>query len=300
MKEKIIAIAALARNCEINLPDNLRRMEELGGYFKEAYYFVYENNSTDSTKDIIRSWNARTMNSYIMVEDLVDTVKKEDVNIGKMYKGTTLARMERMCSCRNKLLNMIKENCNPDYIVFVDSDVLSFSVEGIIVAIQNAPEGWGGLFANCYTKYEYKGKQYNIPLYYDTYPFISKGRDPLSVTYKEFHLIRRFLLGRHLYKAVRKQKYYECVSGFGGIGIYQYSSIKDYKYDIFVSKEMKPTGLCMCDHVFLNTQIKEAKYIAKDIEVCYEIYKKEGVRGWFFSKMPLMCNLIIYLLRYIK
>ena len=49
--DKVIAIAALARNCAVQLPGNIERIEKLRNFFSRSYVIIVENDSTDGTKE---------------------------------------------------------------------------------------------------------------------------------------------------------------------------------------------------------------------------------------------------------
>ncbi len=298
MVDKTLAVAGLARDCEGNLPNNLLRIEQLRARFKESFVFFYENNSRDTTKKIIRDYAKNHSNVFYISEDITELQNTSPSKLGKMYRGISISRINKMCECRNKLLNLIKEHCAPDYVVFVDADVYDFSIDGIESAIKNAPDGWGGLFANSYTQYTYRGELFTTPLCVDTYAFWPKGKDYRKHSYKDLHIIRRHFLARKMYDFTQRNSFYECDSAFGGIGIYNYSMIKDLNYHIELTEEMKRLGVCLCEHIYFNKSVCGAKYISRDIKVCYDMYDKSGIKGFIYNTMPRTIHLFSLILGY--
>lgn len=284
---KSIAIAALARNCETNLPDNIKRIEALRKYFDASFVFVYENDSTDSTKEVIRHWATHSENVFIKEENL-EPLAKDIPHISRLYHGVSSHRMDRMSFCRNRLLSMIKDNCEPDYVLFIDIDILFFSVEGIVKAIINAPAEWGALFANCFMTFTTSQFTKKIPIYYDTFPYIATNRDIQTIREYEISLPYRFFMSKKLYNVVQEKSYSQCASAFGGIGIYQFSYIQDCRYQILRPANWKNKDISLCEHISFNMGIKAPKYISQDIHVCYADYTCKGIRGWLLQHYPTL------------
>ena len=269
MIKKKVAIGALARNCEKNLPDNIRRIEELREHFSESSVFVYENNSTDLTKEILRDWHGKSKDVNILIEDIDETIYKSMTNVGKQYSGSTKVRIQKMCDCRNKLLQLIFGKGEYDLIIFVDIDVAWFSVTGVVSAIENAPEGWNGLFSNCYVSYKCDNNTQIKPRHYDTFAYLDKGRLIKELNVDSINSRKRLSMGSKIFKRINKEGYFKCESAFGGIGIYRAACIKDLAYEIYEPKAWDNSDVSLCEHIYFNSKIEGGKYIAKDLEVCY-------------------------------
>lgn len=282
-----IAIAALARNCETNLPGNIKRIEELRRIFDKSWVFVYENDSTDSTKSILDQW-ATSSNDVIVKQEHLEEMRMVQSATNRFYKGVSLSRMNRMSFCRNCLLNMIKAACTPDYVLFVDSDILSFSVEGVVKSITQAPQGWGALFANCYMTITANGKTKDIPIYYDTFPYIATSHKVEAIRQFEISQFYRFFVSKKLYALVQQQDYFQCDSSFGGIGIYRYDCIKDLEYKPFRPERWELKNIAMCEHVYFNMNIHSPKFISRELRSCYADYSCHGIKGWLLQHFPTL------------
>ena len=288
---KSIAIAALARNCEKNLPRNIKRIEELRQHFATSFVFVYENNSTDCTKEILNHWCMESTNVHIKSENL-DLFLINHSPQKNIYKGVGIDRMKRMSECRNHLLCMIKTACTPDYVMFIDSDILSFSVEGIIRAIDKAPSNWGALFANCYMTSTYNQHNKMIPVYYDTFPYIPLNQNLQTIRPFDISLIRRYFVSIRLFKHVQEKEFLQCASAFGGIGIYRFNCIKDLQYQIIRPQRWKNQKMALCEHISMNMAIAVPKYISRDIKVCYADFPCHGIKGWILRHFPTIYVMI--------
>ena len=106
MINKEILIAALARNCEKSLSDNIKRINQLRSHFQQSEVVVYENNSKDSTKQILKQWKEESERVLIVSEDL----QEDKYNPTIMDFGHSYLRIEKMSRCRNKLLGIIKDH----------------------------------------------------------------------------------------------------------------------------------------------------------------------------------------------
>lgn len=292
MINKTVAIAALARDCEANLPENIKRTEKLRKEFSESFVFVYENNSKDATRKILNRWHEEYSNVYVKSEDLDESFSSKGIATSRWYRETSIGRIKKMCDCRNKLMQMISEVCCPDILILLDSDVEWFSVKGIIAAIEEAPADFGALFSNCYMSYAYSGKILKMPLYYDTFGYLEKGRNPLDVEVKEIHILRRFWLACKLSREVNANNYFECVSAFGGVGIYRYDEIKNEKYEIIQPHGWEEKGLCMCEHIDFNAHIKNRNYIAKKLEVRYGTMVGSNIKSILVHYFPRIYALL--------
>ncbi len=269
MLDKSVAIAALARNCEENLLGNIERIEKLRNCFSSSYVFLYENNSIDNTKAILKDWQNKSTNVYVITEDIDESIYRSAFNINKFYAGTSDGRIRKMCDCRNNLLKMIWSQGCYDFVIFIDIDIEWFSVTGVVNSIYNAPEGWVALFSNCYSTVSYKTEERMVPLYYDTFAFLDCNQSIERLRIKDLNKVKRFFLSSRLFKKANKYDYYECNSAFGGIGIYNYQSIKGIRYYPYKPKTWIHSSICLCEHIYYNHNIQGPKFIAKGIKVKY-------------------------------
>ena len=139
MKQYSVIIAGTCRDNEEYIKKTLAIFDKIGGQFKDYIVIIYENDSTDKTRDILLK-NKKKNYTYIF-EDNVDI--KE--------------RTQRIAYCRNKILkNVDRIRQNYDYLIMADmDDVIN---KGTIVNTINTcfkyPENrWSVMTAN--QKYEY-------------------------------------------------------------------------------------------------------------------------------------------------
>lgn len=288
---KRVAIGALARNCEENLPSNILRIEELRTHFAKSSVFVYENNSIDRTKLFLKEWQEKGDDVYLQSEDIDETAYQTNIKTGKFYRGTGEGRIRKMCDCRNKLLDLIRSHGSYDYVIFIDIDVEWFSVEGVISSIENAPEGWSGLFSNCFVSYRNGDKEFEYPMHYDTFAFLKKGKSIEQINRRELNSFRRVLLAKKIYKEVNRQFYCGCESAFGGIGIYKGDIIEGKKYELYKPASWVGTGTALCEHIWFNARVCGAKYISRDLRVRYQWLSASGLRWMIVKHAPVLFSL---------
>ena len=112
--DKSVFICGIIRNGESVIKKNIEQCVKLGEKFRDYKIFVYENNSIDSTKDVLKSLKGLRNFKY----------RSEDINNETMvqsYNGQRTCRIENIAKARNILVDEIrKTDC--DYVVMVDLD----------------------------------------------------------------------------------------------------------------------------------------------------------------------------------
>jgi hypothetical protein len=117
-----IVVVAIARDCEKQLQNSIDRISSLET--KQTNFFVYENDSTDSTRDILKKNE---------IESVCESLNTEDI------RDRSFARTHRLAEYRNKYIDWVRDNHgDSDYVIVLDLDAdLGFSVDGIYNSI-----GW--------------------------------------------------------------------------------------------------------------------------------------------------------------
>lgn len=115
-KNSSILFCGCVKNVEKNLERNILRVNLLKKFFGKLDLFLYENNSTDKTKEIVK---------------LCDFYKSEDLDIPPHNRDKSLQRRKVMALARNKYLKFAKDQ-KYDYLAVIDMDLAGgFSFEGI-------------------------------------------------------------------------------------------------------------------------------------------------------------------------
>jgi glycosyltransferase involved in cell wall biosynthesis len=290
--KKGIVFGILARDCAKTLPCNIELVEILRSYFEFSVVVVVENDSIDRTKEILYDWACKSDNIYI------DSFNEQSKTTSQLLSNG-LIRIEKMVRYRNRLLDNIRKFPQTDYIVFIDIDILQFSIEGVISAIRNAPPDWGGLFANGQLYIE-TGKQIRpIRLQYDTYAYLNSNERIHDLKINTYSIKQQYYRGKKMQQSIQRTGYFPCVSAFGGIGIYNTKAISHLYYKLEKLYQSNNTDIYTCEHIPFNQAIIDAgytNYICRDLKVIYGIQKSGWIKGLLLYYYPLTFNLFHLLL----
>lgn len=127
--DKNIIITGLVRNLENKLYKNIVELDKLRSSCKNLTYFIYENDSSDQTAQILSNCNKDIDNFYYQSENLgLKAFTHQNVDLLKSNQRTEALAQHRNF-CRNFIKNHSKDI---DYIVVLDLDFQKISIDGII------------------------------------------------------------------------------------------------------------------------------------------------------------------------
>ncbi|MBE0650624.1 MAG: hypothetical protein IH595_07260 [Bacteroidales bacterium] len=262
---KNVVIAGLARDCEKSLPGNILLVEKLRSNFKWSQVVIVENDSKDNTKRILGDWSREKPGVKVISQDFgTITIPIKS----KMYSNpsASIYRIEKMVKYRNIYIDYINSISEViDYLIVIDLDIQSFSVQGVISSILNVNKDWGGIFANGITRKGLWGMIFS-KIYFDIYAIYEYPlRSRFGFTKETLHYTQKTIN-----KKIRKSGYYNVISAFGGLGIYKYEAVKNIKYSLLTNCENDNDAVC--EHIPFNLGIINSgykNYISKDLEVIY-------------------------------
>jgi hypothetical protein len=223
MTDKKVIICGVIKNVEHVLQRNIEHALETGSKFNKFKLVIYENNSTDNTKDILHRYKSNE-NVKIISENIKDYNKKEN---NKIWAYTEITgsdhpcRIEHICNARNKLLEEInKQEYNEyTYVIVIDLDSNGWDINGILDSFNRTSE-WDAIFAN------------SSPNYYDYYA-LRMNSFPFGpeITGESFWNLPNYTFNHNDLIPV--------YSAFNGIGIYKKDLYTKYKYDFIVNDDIK-------------------------------------------------------------
>jgi hypothetical protein len=265
MIDKCVLITALARDCASNLPGNLDIIEKLRSKFKQSYVLIIENDSKDDTKYILNKYSESHNNVTIISKDYNGTYPFPSY-LESEYSGMSCRRIARMAFFRNQILEYGLINFDFEYMISLDIDVMSFSVDGIISALKAAPSNWGALFANGQLYSRIDGVNYPFPFQYDYYAFLPKEID--------IDKIDSFFYKSRLYQ--------------------KYRALEKNYYELKTPVSWNRKDVCLCEHISFHSRIADLNYscyICRDIKVVYDVIERVGFKKLILKYVPILTAL---------
>lgn len=226
-----ILVCGVVKNTGNILINNIKLAYQLKDNCNKFKMIIYENNSTDNTKEILKSVSVDN-NIKVIMENISEEDIKKSSKIWAYTKVTGSnhpCRIEQICNARNKVIEEINKEEYNDYniVIWIDLDSKGFAVHEIeksIVAVENN---------------EKIVLTANSPSYYDYYALRSK--------HSIYNLLGPEIIGERFWQIMRKQpiqfngntSLMEVYSGFNGIGVYHKNVFKNNKYNCMVDDNVK-------------------------------------------------------------
>lgn len=261
MSSSSIVICSIVRNSEKALIRNIPNIEKLREKFTESQIIIFENDSEDDTKNILREWSKNKSKVLIRCENYKKmTIPKSDVNgVNRFF---SFERISKMSEYRNQYLKSLASlNISFDFVMIIDLDIVGFSLDGIAHSF-GLKNHWDVITANGYS--------YSSSLkrrYHDTYALVELGKENQPQTEKEIFTNQK--KWSFLKKNIPLIPVY---SAFGGVAIYRYDVIENKRYDIIKNKDRRVE--VKCEHFSLNHLIQKKGnkriFINPNMEVFYE------------------------------
>ena len=230
--EMNVIICGVVKNAQQQLCNNIDTAIQLGKRCNKYKIVIYENNSTDSTKNILETFG-HNEHFVIITEDIDDETIKRESKIWSYKKVTGSdhpCRIEQISNARNKLVSEFEKDIynDYDYVVMIDFDSKLFMIDGILSSLEMVRENRKRIIYA------------NSPNYYDYYALRSK--------HSEFNLFGPELIGEFFWQKMKvkplelspqSKSLFSVYSAFNGIGVYDKNVFKKHRYDAVVSNIVK-------------------------------------------------------------
>lgn len=198
IKQQRCVIASICRNLAGDLAEKIRKLISLGDMFADYRIVIYENDSDDSTPDILNL--IAKQNSKILVQT-------EKLGKPRLGEDITYGRAKALAEYRNRYLSVIKDGFDDyDKMIVIDLDLQHWWLDGILHSLSYDHDA---MTAN---GIQLTNKGY---VYYDTWTFVKTDTLITHLMHKPWYL----------YHPLVKVK-----SAFGGLGIYKIPSIMSCEY----------------------------------------------------------------------
>ena len=223
-----VIICGIIKDCGKTLLSNMEKVIETSDLFKKCKIVIYENNSKDNTKELLKLIQLNPL-FRIISEDIPQDIIRKNSRIWAYTKITGSdhpCRIEQISNARNKVLDEINktEYNEYTYVMWIDLDSQGWDINGIYDSFKKK-NMWDVIYANGLN-------QHNE--FYDKYAF----RDNSKLFGPEI-TGEYFWQNLPLIKFDRNSKLVPVFSSFGGIGIFKKEIFKKYKYDCIVNDDMK-------------------------------------------------------------
>jgi hypothetical protein len=262
--QSVITICGIVRDCDSNLKKNIVTINKLCDIAKDYHIVIFENDSMDNTKQILREWQEYQKNVHISYNDFhTTTIPVQSKTINRYFSRY---RIEKMATYRNYYLDYISTNqIVSDYILVIDLDVEKIPLDGILHSFGENRD-WDCIAANGYI---YSPSALFRKRYNDTYALVECGmenREQTELMIKQNQYRWAFLKS--------KMPFIRVFSAFGGLAIYKYEAIKDCRYSVIPNCDKRVE--VRCEHFSLCKQMADKGfdkiYINPYMTVRYQPY----------------------------
>lgn len=249
LKEKSVIVCGIIRNGEIGLKKNIPVIDKLCDMAKSYHVVMFENDSVDNTKQILRQWAQKRPSVHISTEDFHTQTIPSSVSNGA-NRFFSYSRISKMAEYRNKYMEYIAEHqLKADYVIVVDMDVRRIGLKGILDSFARS-EQWDAIASNGYI---YSPSACFRKRYNDTYALVECGREHVSQTEES-------IAGNQYRWAFLKpgMPLMAVYSAFGGMAIYKYEAICNCKYEVLPNADSRVE--VRCEHFSICEQMHKNGY----------------------------------------
>lgn len=243
VSDKTVVFCGIVRDCESELKNNIKTIERIGAYFKNYKVIVFENNSVDNTKQILKDWVQVNNKIVCFTNDVDESMYMQISTSPHYYSAFSKKRITKMVDYRNLYLDYIEDNnLKADYLTVVDLDVSNIDIEGFLSSF-GYTQSWDAIAANS-KSISPKAKE----RYHDTYALTEWGFGNRPQTEKMID-DNRYIWS----KLSKNMPLIKVFSAYGGLAIYRWEAIHKLKYQLIENNyggvEVK------CEHFSIYNQM---------------------------------------------
>lgn len=209
MATRRVVIAGLARDIGYLARVTCQRIEELGAMFRDYRVVLFENDSRDQTRSILKAWSQKNRRFHLLTENCNDPVHP----ISRCLK-----RVERMAYYRNEYRQYTMENLSDfDDVVVVDTDLVGgWSHDGLANSYGHSGYDAVGSYGIIYKRDKLRWNRF---VHYDAWAFRHHGDDRPLITREVNEMAWN-----------RGDPMVPVFSCFGGMGVYRMEAFLAGRY----------------------------------------------------------------------
>ncbi len=218
-----LIVAGVCKDIVAELPKTLKRLEELQALLPGTQFVIYENNSVDGTRDVLRSVSGRP-GWHVFSETVADEViRKACIGFSRQDNP---CRMEVIAIARNRLMEEIEkivEKGERYHVLMIDLDIWDW--EPAQIPELCGKEGWDAISVNSTDR---------AGNYRDASAFRSR-RFPLGPEQLGDYWWNKICMKIH--RQHLRRGLVPVLSAFGGLTIYRWEAIEGLRYAGVVNDE---------------------------------------------------------------
>lgn len=211
MRDKRVIICGLGMNIEREIPNLKKRVEQLGRYFKDWRFVIFENDSDDNTRMLLKKWTYEN-NRVILIE--CEEEKNCRLKRTKATQNGVMSseRMKKMVEYRNRIIERVRKNyLDYDDIITFDLDIRGpWSLDGIAHSFGKERE-WDMVTAYGLSGICLSG---GIPMYYDIIAYTDDNNDVFKNIFHFFKIVYKMTFPKN-----KQNELISCNSAFAGLSI---------------------------------------------------------------------------------
>lgn len=249
MKNKTLVVGGLCINIADKVDRLQKRVEHLGSFYKDYRCVIFENDSKDGTRNLLK--NICKNNNKFILMDCPETIDCRLNEISATHNGMlSQKRMEKMANYRNRILEYIKHKYNNfDCMAFMDFDIKGpINIDGVAHSFGDY-NIWDSISA-----YGIHGGALLLgnQIYYDSLAY-KDMEDKYNISENILDIIP-ITLSLHKYKIGDKS--FQVKSGFCGLAFYKMYVFNDTRNINYTPKDNKYS----CEHIILHNNMIENGY----------------------------------------
>ena len=248
MHNKSIIVCSIVRDAEKGLKKNIPVIRELCRCFGDYKVVVYENDSKDRTKQLLKEWmenDSEHVFAFMTDTDGKATIPNFRESIGNPFFGHK--RIDRMAALRNQYMDLLWEKgWEADYLMVVDLDVAKIYLKGIKTSF-NESIAWDAV-----TAFGYSLGPTLKTRYHDTYALYLYGDETPQTEQKIADM--RYQLA----SIGNGKQWFRVASAFGGLAIYKMEAVKGLRYDVYENNDDRIE--VTCEHYSIYKQMQDRGY----------------------------------------
>lgn len=249
-KDSTIVLAGLLQNGANQIPELMKRCQQIISSFKDYRIVILENNSIDSSRSDLLQWAQTDEKIKILCQDPFvannDECMIEGNTGGKKDSSPMPSRIRKMATLRNIYMEHITHYYNKfDYLCVMDMDLEGdLFMDGFFHALGLVGSKVNGVTCNGVLKTDENGFYY-----YDSFAYIEENDPPYltDIAQKSEHDNYVHIYMTQLYSSQMTPDRVQ--SAFGGCAVYDLKTMIKNRYDF-------SPNTFMCEHTFFHQNKK--------------------------------------------